>query len=80
MLPWRNGRTSRRPKIDQALALTAINDSIAQGGDQSEIDVAQALFAEGDQAKFEGGGAICDVALDKYEESWEKASQSWCNP
>ena len=25
-----------------------------------------------------GGTAICDVALDKYEEAWEKAVRSWC--
>ncbi len=27
-----------------------------------------------------GGSEICDVALDKYEEAWEKAVQSWCDP
>ena len=37
------------------------------------IEVAESLKAEGDEALAEGGSAICDVALDKYEEAWEKA-------
>ena len=33
--------------------------------------------AEGDAAMAKGGTEICDVALDKYEEAWEKAVGSW---
>ena len=53
-------------------------DAIVNGGDPSEIAVAQDLKAEGDAATAEGD-AICDVALDKYQGAWEKAVFSWCN-
>ena len=56
-----------------------IADAITNVGDASEIEVAQDLKAEGDAANAQGGSEICDVALDKYEESWEKAVSSWCN-
>ena len=29
-------------------------------------------------ATAQGTAAICDVALDKYEEAWEKAIKTWC--
>ncbi len=64
---------------DQMLAAVAIADAIAEFGDPDLITVAQDLFAEGDAAKAQGRATICDVALDKYEEAWEKAVQSWCN-
>ncbi len=57
----------------------AIADAIAESGDAKLIEVAQVLLARGDAAKAQGGAAICDVALDKYEEAWEKAVSSWCN-
>ena len=60
----------------RVLADTAILDAIAESGDPSEIDVAEELFAEGESAV--ASGMICDVALDKYEGSWEKAVKSWC--
>ena len=63
---------------DQILAAVAIADAMAELGDPDLIAVAQDLFAEGDAAKAQGGAAICDDALDKYEEAWEKAVQSYC--
>jgi hypothetical protein len=42
------------------------------------INVAEDLKGEGDEATAEAGEATCDVALDNYEESWEKAVKSWC--
>ena len=66
-------------KADEILAATAIADAIANAGDPGEIAVAQELKVEGDAATTAGGNAICDEALDKYEEAWEKAVQSWCD-
>ena len=66
-------------EADQLLGATAIADAIAAFGDPDLIAVAQDLSAEGDAAMDQGGAAICDVALDKYEEAWEKAVSSWCN-
>jgi hypothetical protein len=59
------------------LAETAIADAIANHGKPDDIAVAERLKAEGDAAKAKGGAAIADVALDKYEEAWEKAVKSW---
>ncbi len=66
-------------EADKLLAATAIADAIANSGDPGEIAVALDLKAQGDTATAQGGCAICDEALDKYEEAWEKAVQSWCN-
>ncbi len=66
-------------QADRLLAETAIADAIANFGDPSEIAVALDLKAQGDAAAAHGGNAICDEALDKYEEAWEKAVSSWCN-
>ncbi len=60
---------------DKILAETAI----AEGGNSEEIAVAEELFTEGEAIGIEqGGSAICDVALDKFEEVWEKSVKSWC--
>jgi hypothetical protein len=64
-------------EADQMLAGTAIEDAYANGGNLDEIAVAEQLKAEGDTAKAKGGTEIADVALDKYEEAWEKATNSW---
>ena len=61
---------------DQSLASTAIVDAIAAGGEADLISVAEELKAQGDAAKE--SGKICDEALDKYEEAWEKAVASYC--
>ncbi len=66
-------------EADEMLAATAIADAIANGGDSDEIEVAEELKAEGDDATASGGSEICDKALDKYEEAWEKAVKSWCD-
>ena len=47
------------------------------GGNPDDIAVAENLKAEGNTAKAIGGSQIGDVALDKYEEAWEKAVGSW---
>ena len=64
-------------EADQILAEVAIADAQANSGNADDIAVAQALKAEGDAAKASGGSQICDVALDKYEEAWEKAVGSY---
>ena len=61
---------------DQSLAATAIADAIDAGGDADLISVAEELKAEGDAAL--ASGKICDEVLDKYEEAWEKAVDSYC--
>lgn len=66
-------------EADEILSATAIADAIANDGDPGEIAVAQNLKAQADAATTQGGSAICDGALDKYEEAWEKAVSSWCN-
>ena len=66
-------------EADEILAATAIADAIAEDGHAGDIAVAQELKAEGDAAAASGGSEICDVALDKYEEAWEKAVHSWCD-
>ena len=43
-----------------------------------EAELVDRVEAEGDAAATSGGSVICDVALDKYEEAWEKAVKSWC--
>lgn len=65
-------------EADEILAATAISDAIAEGGKPDDIADAEDLKAEGDAAWARGGSEICDVALDKYEEAWEKAVKSWC--
>ena len=37
------------------------------------------LKNEGDEAMASGLAEICETALDKYEEAWEKAVKSWCD-
>lgn len=64
-------------EADQVLATVAIDDAYANSGKPDDIAVAEALKAEGDAAKALGGTEICDIALDKYEEAWEKAVGSW---
>jgi hypothetical protein len=66
-------------RADSTLAAVAIADAIAAAGKPDEIAKAEELFVQGNEAKALGGGSICDVALDKYEEAWEKAVKSWCN-
>ena len=65
-------------EADAILTVVAIADAIAASGDPDSISNAQDLKAEGDAATAAGGSAICDEALDKYEEAWEKAVKSWC--
>ena len=64
-------------KADQILAKVAIADAEANDGNPDDIEEAKKLKAEGDEAKVSGGSEICDTALDKYQEAWEKASESW---
>jgi hypothetical protein len=64
-------------EADKILADTAISDAVANAGDPDDIADAIKLRDEGDAAKAKGGSEICDVALDKYEEAWEKAVGSW---
>jgi len=54
-----------------------ILDKFAGGSNPDDIAVAENLKAEGNAAKAIGGSQIGDVALDKYEEAWEKAVGSW---
>ncbi len=68
----------RWAEADQILAAIAIDDALAHDGDSDDIADAQSLKAEGDAAMADGGSELCDVALDKFEESWEKAVKSWC--
>jgi hypothetical protein len=65
-------------EADAMLAETAISDAYDNAGDAALIAEAESLKAEGDVAKSNGGTEISDVALDKYEEAWEKAVESWC--
>ena len=65
-------------KADQVLAATAIADALANNGNPDDIADAEVLKNAGDEAMAVGGTEICDVALDKYEEAWEKAVGSWC--
>jgi hypothetical protein len=55
----------------------AIKDAKEHNGNPGDIAVAEELFAEGEAAKEQGASAICDVALDKFEEAWKKAVKSW---
>ncbi|NIP24871.1 MAG: HYR domain-containing protein, partial [Phycisphaerae bacterium] len=64
-------------EADQILAATAISDAHANSGNTDAIADAESLKDEGDAAKAIGGTEICDIALDKYEEAWEKAVGSW---
>ena len=60
------------------LADTAISDAIFQGVDPIIIAEAKTLTRQGDTAKDRGGKDICDVALPKYAEAWQKAIDSLC--
>ena len=62
----------------EMLAATAIADAITNGGKSDEIEKAMDLKGEGDAATSSGGSKICDEALDKYAEAWEKSVKSWC--
>jgi len=55
------------------LADTAISDAIFQGADPAVIAEAKTITRQGDIAKDRGGKEICDVALPKYAEAWQKA-------
>ena len=55
------------------LADTAISDAIFQGADPAVIAEAKTIMRQGDMAKDRGGKEICDVALPKYAEAWQKA-------
>lgn len=55
------------------LADTAISDAIFQGADSAIIAEAKTITRQGDMAKDRGGKEICDVALPKYAEVWQKA-------
>ena len=65
-------------EADRILAEVAIEDAKEMNGKPDDIAVANELFAEGETAMQQGGSAICDVALGKFEEAWEKAVKSWC--
>ena len=63
---------------DRMLAQQAIDDALAAGGVAGDIALAEQLLADGDTATAAGGSEICDIALDRYEEAWEKAVRSHC--
>ena len=62
------------------LTETAISDAIFQGADLATIEEAKILSRQGDAAKDRGGREICDVALLRYAEAWQKAIDSLGSP
>ena len=74
--PSDSALTDNGERQDGFLAATAIADALANDGKPDDIEVAEELKAEGDEATE--SDKICDEAIDKYEEAWEKAVKSWC--
>jgi len=71
-----NGVWQLLAEAGKKLTETAISDAIFQGADLTIITEAKTLSRQGDAAKDRGGREICDVALPRYAEAWQKAIDS----
>ena len=67
-------------EADRILAAVAIEDAENNNGKPDDIADAISLKLEGDEMRAQGGTAICDEALDKYGEAWEKAVDALPGP
>jgi len=63
-------------ETDKKLAEVAISDAIFHDAEPTIVAEAKMLKKEGDLAKIRGGREICNVALPKYEQAWQKAIDS----
>jgi hypothetical protein len=63
-------------EADKQLAETAISDAVFQGADPVVITDAKIVKSQGDAAKAQGGTQIFEMALPKYAQAWQEATNS----